>query len=44
MKEKYSIRKKSDIKKSDIRHINQKLIAHKRLKYNPCIYKEETGY
>jgi hypothetical protein len=37
--EKYSIRKKSDI-----RHTNQKLIAHKRLKYNQCIYKEETGY
>ncbi len=42
--EKYSIRKKSDIihQTSYIRH--QTFIAYKILKYNQCIYKEETGY
>jgi len=46
--EKYSIRKKSDIRHQtsdiQIRHTNQTFIAHKILKYNQCIYKEETGY
>jgi hypothetical protein len=44
--EKYSIRKKSDIRyhTSDIRHQTLNIIAQKRLKHNSCIYKEETGY